>query len=316
MISSNAVHAADWRDRPWQAFEAERWRTHHLVGVIRNVGEDREMSPEELVTALATKRFVLLGELHDNPDHHRLQAWLVAQVKPTAVVLEMADVDQAAALEAFQSKPDWQPAALGATLDWERRGWPKWSTYQPIAEAAKETGATILAGNAERKKVRTVARGGQDVLDGAETKRLGLDEPLPTDAEAALQAEIAASHCDMLPESLLPTMAFAQRLRDATLADRLLAAAGRGSRAVLITGNGHARRDRGVPYLLERRDVAAAEIASVMLLEVDPEAGAALDLVPRDAAGKPAADYVWITPAASRPDPCEEMKRQMKGTTP
>jgi uncharacterized iron-regulated protein len=274
------------------------------------------MSPEELVTALATKRFMLLGELHDNPDHHRLQAWLVAQVKPTAVVLEMADVDQAAALEAFQSKPDWQPAALGATLDWERRGWPKWSTYQPIAEAAKETGATILAGNAEREKVRTVAKGGHDVLDGAETKRLGLDEPLPSDAEAALQAEIAASHCGMLPEKVVPAMASAQRLRDATLADQLLTAAGRDARVVLITGNGHVRRDRGVPYVLERRGLAATEIASVMLLEVDPETGAALDLVPRDGAGKPVADYIWITPAASRPDPCEEMKRQMKGTTP
>ncbi len=29
--------------------------------------------------------------------------------------------------------------------------------------------------------------------------------------------------------------------------------------------------------------------------------------------GKPAADIVWFTPSVARPDPCEEMQRQMKG---
>jgi hypothetical protein len=68
-----------------------------------------------------------------------------------------------------------------------------------------------------------------------------------------------------------------------------------------------------VPYVLERRGVAAAEIASVLILEVDPEAAVATDLAPLDAAGKSVADYLWLTPAASRPDPCEEMEKHMKG---
>jgi uncharacterized iron-regulated protein len=315
-VTLRPAHAADWRETPWQAFESDLWSTHHLAGVLWDVATQREMKPDDLVAALAPKRFVLIGEFHDNPDHHRLQAWLVAQLKPSTVVLEMADLDQEAALETFQSKSDWQPAALGAALDWEKRGWPQWASYQPIAEAAKATGARIVAGNAERETARTVVKRGIEALDGTEVARLGLDRPLPVPAEAALQAEIAASHCDMLPVDLLPSMALAQRLRDATMADRLLAAAGRGGRAVLITGNGHARRDRGVPYVLAGRGVTPAETVSIMLVEVDPEAGAAADLVPPGSEGLPVADYIWITPAVSRPDPCEEMEKQMKGKSP
>ncbi len=305
--------AADWREKPWASFESELWATHHISGLIWGVAEARELKPEELVVALASKRFVILGEFHDNPDHHRLQAWLLAQLKPSAVVLEMVETDQAAALAAFQAVTDWSPAGLGKALDWEARGWPQWSSYQPIAEAAQETGAALLAGNAPRDKARALAKQGIAALDKSEAERLGLDQPLPGDAEEAMQSEIAASHCGMLPEKILPQMALAQRLRDATMAETLLASAGRGGRALLITGNGHGRRDRAVPYVLEGRGVARAEIASVALLEVDPEAGSPADLVPLDAAGLPAADYIWITPGTSRPDPCEEMEKQMKG---
>ena len=308
-----ALAAADWRDRPWQTFEAELWRTHPLTGIIWGVAEGRVLTPEDLANAVDQKRFLLLGETHDNPDHHRLQAWLVAHVKPSAVVLEMADVDQSAALDAFEARPDWRPADLGAVLDWEKRGWPAWPLYQPIAEAAKDSGATIIAGNARRDSVRAVAKQGLAALSGGDAVRLGLNTPLSPEAQADMNAEIAASHCDLLPETAIPSMALAQRLRDATMADALLTTAGRGSRALLISGSGHARRDRGVPHVLGRRGVAASEIASVSFVEVDPEASTAAELVPRDAADKPVVDYIWITPAASRPDMCEEMKKQMQG---
>lgn len=313
MLFPSLASAADWRETPWRSFESDLWATHHLSGIIWGVTEAREMKPEDLVAALAQKRFVHLGEFHNNPDHHRLQAWLIAQLKPQAVVLEMVDIDQAKPLAAFQAIVDWSPANLGTAIDWEKNGWPAWPIYQPIAEAAQETGAMLLPGNAPRDKARAVAKQGIAALDTAEAQRLGLDKPLPFEFEQTLQGEIAASHCGMLPETVLPSMAMAQRLRDATMADALLTAAGQGGRAVLIAGNGHVRRERAVPYVLEDRGVAPEEIASLAFMEVDPEAGAALDLVPMDGVDLPAADYIWITPGTSRPDPCEEMEKQMKG---
>ena len=96
------------------------------------------------------------------------------------------------------------------------------------------------------------------------------------------------------------------------MARQLLATTGDGRRAVLITGNGHARRDRGVPHALIDQGAKPEDIASVLLIEVDPEATVPSDLVPLDPDGRPAADIVWFTPSVSRPDPCEEMQRQMK----
>lgn len=313
MLMSAAAGAADWRQTPWQPFVSARFADHRLAGVIWDPVAGKEMTPEALVAALARKRFVLVGEFHDNPDDHRLQAWLIAQVKPQAVVFEMLDVDQAPALDAFQAKPDWQPEAMGAAVEWEKHGWPAWATYQPIAEAAKDTGARLVAANAERAKARAIVKGGLASLDATEVKALGLDRPLPEAADEALRAEIATSHCDMLPEDLLPGMALAQRLRDATMARTLLGATAGGTRAVLITGNGHARRDRGVPLALVDQGAKPEDIASVLLIEVDPEASVPTDLVPVDADGHPAADLVWFTPSVVRPDPCEEMQRQMKG---
>lgn len=312
MMPVGSAAAGDWRQTPWQPFTSELFADHRLAGVIWDPVAAKELTPDALVAALAQKRFVLVGEFHDNPDDHRLQAWIVSKLKPEAVVFEMLDVDQKPGVDAFQGKGDWKPEAMGAALDWEKRGWPAWSIYQPIAEAAKEAGATLVAGNAERAKARAIVKGGLASLDASEVTALGLDRPLPEAADDALRAEIATSHCDMLPEDLLPGMALAQRLRDATMARELSTATAQGTRAVLITGNGHARRDRGVPHALIDQGAKAEDIASVLLIEVDPEATVPSDLVPLDAEGKPAADIVWFTPSVSRPDPCEEMQRQMK----
>ena len=38
----------------------------------------------------------ILGEIHDNPDHHRVQAEAVAEIAPAALVFEQLTADQAA----------------------------------------------------------------------------------------------------------------------------------------------------------------------------------------------------------------------------
>src|SRR5258705_13575215 len=52
-------------------------RAHPLVGRIWDVKAGAFISESTLVSRLAASRFVLLGERHDNPDHHALEAKLV-----------------------------------------------------------------------------------------------------------------------------------------------------------------------------------------------------------------------------------------------
>jgi hypothetical protein len=82
--------------------------------------------------------------------------------------------------------------------------------------------------------------------------------------------------------------------------------------AVLIAGNGHIRRDRGVAWHLERRGAKTEAIVSIALIEVEEGKTDAEAFLPKDPAGKPAVDFVWFTPRPARPDPCEQLRRQFE----
>jgi uncharacterized iron-regulated protein len=125
--------------------------------------------------------------------------------------------------------------------------------------------------------------------DGAAT--YGLTEPLPETEQAAREALQMAAHCDALPEEMLPGMVAVQRLRDAVLARAVVQAMEEtGGPVAVITGNGHARRDRGVPSYLGR---VAPDLEVFVLGQT--EDGAPL---------QGGFDEVVSTPAVDRPDPC------------
>ena len=50
---------------------------HPLVGKVWDPAEGALVDPKSVIERALAVRFVLLGEKHDNPDHHRLQADLV-----------------------------------------------------------------------------------------------------------------------------------------------------------------------------------------------------------------------------------------------
>jgi uncharacterized iron-regulated protein len=81
--------------------------------------------------------------------------------------------------------------------------------------------------------------------------------------------------------------------------------------AILFAGNGHVRADRGVPWDLARI-APERKVLSVLLIEVRDGRTDAASYVDRDPQGKPAADFVVLTPRAERPDPCEAMRARFK----
>ena len=119
----------------------------------------------------------------------------------------------------------------------------------------------------------------------------GLNDPLSPDQQAARDALQAAAHCDALPAEMLPAMVDIQRLRDATLAraarDAMQAT---GGPVAVITGNGHARKDWGMPALLA---LAAPELDIHVLGQTEDNAPLAGEF-----------DEVISSPAHPRPDPC------------
>ena len=136
-------------------------------------------------------------------------------------------------------------------------------------------------------------------------QRYGLAGPLSQADEAALTQEMREAHCNLMPEAMLGSMVLVQRARDAQLADKLQAAAAGPHGALLIAGNGHGRRDRGVPAQLARAHDQAGATLAIGLLEVDAS---------RREPGQYELpfDYVWFTPRATDEDPCDELRERFK----
>ena len=231
----------------------------------------------------------VLGEVHDNPAHHATQADLVARLAPTALVFEMVSPEDAVRVT-DTSDPD----ALAQTLRWADKGWPDFAMYHPIFRAAP--GARIVGGDTTRDDLMAaMQRSAADVLGiGRIGFNLWTDEGPAFDALIEDQRE---AHCGMLPEDLLPGMVEAQRLRDATLALAARDAAdATGGPVVVITGNGHARTDTGVPALLKR---LAPELSVWSLGQFEGS-------VPADAPF----DATTVSTPVERGDPCESLMQQ------
>ncbi len=291
-------------------------RQHPLAGRLWSPAEQAFVSAETLAARAAAADYVLVGEKHDNADHHRLQAWaieaLAARGRRPAVALEMLGPEQRPALRAHLRAHPRDAAGLGPAVKWEERGWPDWSIYRPLAEAVLAAGLPIVPAQPARKHLEAVSGGGLEALPADLRARLHLDAPLPAALRADLRRQLAESHCHMLPDKALGPMAKVQRLRDAGMADSLIAAAeGEADGAVLITGAGHARLDRAVPWYLRARRPEAS-ILSVALFEVWPDMRAPADYLPPAPTAEPSFDVLWFTPRLDNEDPCETFAEQLE----
>ncbi len=260
-----------------------------------------------VIERLRAARYVLLGEIHDNPEHHRLRAALLrallADGVPTRVVFEQIDRQHNAAVEAAPRDTD----AVVAAGRLDQKGWA-WPLHRPLFDAALEGGATVRGGNLSRSEASGVARGG--VAQAPPDLRRYLtapgDEPTATDApwtagqNSELYRQVDEGHCGALPPKAIPAMALAQRARDAALASAMTQPPPV-ARVVLIAGNGHVRRDIGVPHYLAVGDPAtpAARVRSIGFLERAADGSTAVD-GPYDEA--------WFTTRVERPDPCESFR--------
>jgi uncharacterized iron-regulated protein len=278
-------------------------RDHPLVGKVWAARERAVVDENELFGALARARFVLLGERHDNPDHHQLQARALRAVVRTgrrpAVVLEMLEIDSQDIIDRYQASPQATSAGFGAAVGWQATSWPRYVEYQPILDVAFDAGLRVIAGNLPHEAARALVKQGPTALPEAKRKELRLDEPFPAELEAPLIAELRASHCGHLPEALLAPMALAQHARDAQLARALLG--GPAETAVLIAGTGHVRLDRGVPHYLAL-DAPDAAVVSVAIVEVESGRTDAQSYIP--AAAPAPYHYLWFTPRLTDEDPC------------
>ncbi len=282
----------------------------------RAVGANASGIP--LPAAARSADFVLLGEVHDNVVQHELRLhWLaeLAEVHPFALALEQFDADRQASLDhalAIDTREAAQPTAPGLASRARRiaeaggfdfDGWD-WNLYRPAIELALRRGLPLFAANLSPADTARVARGSAPPV-----------APPPgwgDEQTEAMRESIGKGHCGLLPQRAIEAMAVAQRTRDDRIARALVEARDRtGLPVVLLAGNGHLRRDIGVPLHLSALR-PGARIVSVAMLE----RGAADDEAVASASSRPPFDLVIRTAAQTREDPCAALRERMQRRQP
>ncbi len=277
---------------PLPEWQSPQGREHAELGVILDLRSGERLNPEQLVGQLAGADRVLVGERHDNPDHHALQLWLMQalamQRRQGSVLLEMLVPAQQAKVDAVREmqRQGRRPSDLPAALEWEK-GWP-WRLYGDLVRYVLQQPYPVLAANLDRAEVMSIYTGAVPPLSGARSTAMPVRE--------ALLAQVRRSHCDLLPEAQLPAMLAVQQQRDRRMADRLLAVP---QPALLLAGSFHVRRDLGVPLHLE--DLGAPGATRVLVMAEVGERVTAQQ-----------ADYVWFTPAQPEQDHCAQLRPQTR----
>ena len=257
-----------------------------IGGQIRDLHSGQALTAQQLLARLAEPDRLIVGEQHDNADHHAAQFWLLqslGELRPQgSLLLEMLTPDQQAKVTAVRQSAS-SPSDLPGALAWQE-GWD-WNLYGPIVRFALAQPYPLLAANLDNGEIRAFYRS-PPVLSGERSNAEAV--------KTILLGQIGDSHCGLLPDSQMPAMLAVQQQRDRRMAERLLSAP---TPSLLLAGGWHARKDVGVP--LHVVDVGEPRAPTVLMMA---EQG--------DEVTEAMADYVWYTPATPKRDYCEEMRKQ------
>ncbi len=146
-------------------------------------GAGEPASIEDIVAAMAGVDVVFIGETHDDPTGHMLEAKLLEAAsdrygdsgRTVALSLEFFEHDVQPVLDEYLAD-----LISESSFEEASRPWPRYrSDYRPLIELARERGLDVIAANAPRRYVTRVSRLGRDALADLPASALAYLPPLP-----------------------------------------------------------------------------------------------------------------------------------------
>ena len=129
-------------------------------------GAGEPASLDDIVSAMSNVSVVFIGETHDDPTQHMLEAELLrraweAEYGPTvALSLEFFQRDTQPIVDEYLAGLISEKSFLD-----DARPWPRYQTdYRPLVEFAREAGIDVIAANAPRRYTSRVTREGRESL--------------------------------------------------------------------------------------------------------------------------------------------------------
>ena len=255
----------------------------------------------KLAQELPRYSYSLMGEVHDNAQGHALRGHVLENAieagwRPVIAMEQFDREHQGSLNKALQTCADANCVIEAASPGAARWNWPY---YQAVIELALRYRLPLLAANLSRTDAARVMESGLSaVFTPEELKQLGLENgPDPNLLQEQVR-EVIDGHCGMLPATLHADMATAQIARDAMMALLMRRAAWSGGVAtpvpvVLLAGNGHVRRDKGVPRWLNESTTLAVGFTET-------------------AAPSNTFDRNIVLSPMPRPDPCASLQDRFK----
>ncbi|MGC6230478.1 MULTISPECIES: ChaN family lipoprotein [Hafnia] len=243
---------------------------------IVDLHSGQKLTPQQLLAKLRDRPRVIVGEKHDNLQHHQIEQWLVEslprQRTQGSVLMEMITPSQQDKVNAVKDQLKQGKSLTGQQITeqtaWQK-GW-KWELYSGVTTAALAGSYPLLSANLDRSEIKKFYEHPLAVTGALSTQ--------PSVREAIAKT-IEESHGGKLEPKQAEAMLAIQQQRDRRMAESLLAAP---TPALLIVGGYHANRALGVPLHVE--DIAPMTELTVVMLA---EEGVKVD--------KSNADFVWYT---------------------
>lgn len=279
---------------------------HVLVNRIWDVQNRRFIDKIQLLSKISTTDYLLLGEIHDNILHHQNQAWIIDNLdtrdRVTGVAFEMIDERQGKLIKNIQFSTSEE---LIDILNKIEAGWDYTRNYKIVFDSIIKRDFTIYPANLDRETLMSIVMRGNEQLP-PKIKSVMEMTPLTDEQVSSVQQEIIKSHCDLLDNTMAAAMVEGQRIRDTAMSVNLFEI--NADLKLLITGSGHARKDRGIPIYLHSQD-SDANVISIAMLEVEKGANVVAQYTERWDSNSLPFDYVWFTARTEREDPCIELKK-------
>lgn len=285
-------------------WQSAYYRDHVLVGKTYDVAAEEFIDSDSLTEMIAAQDIILLGETHSNPDHHQLQANIIQTLidagHALTLVLEMLNAGDDVETQQKSSEQ------LVQQLEKVSPGWD-WPVYQPVINVARLAQLGLYGGNIDKLQQHLIMRDPQRCQFDIQAHSVNLCQALPASGQEYIKQTIYHSHCGYMPIEHTQGMAHVQMAKDTSMAIGV-AASSIQTKAVLLAGSTHIRKDIGVPAQLEKLAKASLSIA---ILPVHPERLEATDYWPRDSELAPY-DIVIFTPSDTDQDPCIEFSKQLE----
>jgi len=228
------------------------------AGDLFHVPTGTYLTEQQFLDLTTEARIIYLGETHDNPAAHRMQAKVLqhlARRYPGQLALggEMFTPAQQQALDRWITGEFSEKEFLKAA-DWQSTWQMDFAYYREVMNIARDFKVPVIGLNAKKDLVRAIGRNLPESLPEEQQRQipeLDLGDPY----QAALVEAIYSGHS--AGNAMLDGFQRVQTLWDETMANNianyLQSPAGKDKRMVVIAGGNHIRNGFGIPRRVFRR---------------------------------------------------------------